>query len=470
MGNYLDEGDTPLLTNVREHADVAAGQGRDVYFTGEEGEESPEQDKNYKFAYYPKEGAPPGQKPSDDELDFFEKRKTFMSRAKEQLGFDPDALNPDEEAYRVANEALKNASPVVRLFGPQTPEDYRKLRNVFEAARKKAAEQKTYGRKVLGDLDSMFRKNYEEERKHQRTLEETAAKEAGKFPTQDAELTNMALHDPDPARRKQAQEVLDAMQVRKQTAQPGITEDAASLEGFRYLVSGKMPYIRSGKAQSEIANKKAEIAKQYGLTAQMIQRMQSDFTAMDKSVSNQRKNYDMMNGFVQNMDKQMERLDDIYKTLPRAGLRLLNIPMVELRKRALGSGEEASAAAILIELGNESGKLSTNSAASIRELSESAQEQWAKIHDGKLSYNDIKKVLATTKGIGHDRLTSTKYAMDMTLDAIEGLAPGGGGPPKPESGNQTKTPPANILKENIHTTFKNGQVWTLKNGQPVQVK
>jgi len=31
------------------------------------------------------------------------------------------------------------------------------------------------------------------------------------------------------------------------------------------------------------------------------------------------------------------------------------------------------------------------------------------------------------------------------------------------------TPPASMLKEGIHTTFKNGQTWTLQNGQPTQV-
>ena len=33
-----------------------------------------------------------------------------------------------------------------------------------------------------------------------------------------------------------------------------------------------------------------------------------------------------------------------------------------------------------------------------------------------------------------------------------------------------KGPPANVLKEGVHTTFKNGQTWTLNNGQPQQVK
>jgi hypothetical protein len=34
----------------------------------------------------------------------------------------------------------------------------------------------------------------------------------------------------------------------------------------------------------------------------------------------------------------------------------------------------------------------------------------------------------------------------------------------------TQGPPASLLKEGVNTTFANGQVWTLTNGQPVQVK
>lgn len=33
-----------------------------------------------------------------------------------------------------------------------------------------------------------------------------------------------------------------------------------------------------------------------------------------------------------------------------------------------------------------------------------------------------------------------------------------------------EAPPANLLKEGVHTTFKNGQTWTLQNGQPVQIQ
>jgi hypothetical protein len=190
-------------------------------------------------------------------------------------------------------------------------------------------------------------------------------------------------------------------------------------------------------------NSANKFADEMGWTPSMRLRMQADYKAMDKSLSAQRKNYDAMNGFVINMDKQMDRIDKIYQTLPRAQQgpfsRLSNIPIVKLRTVAEGSGDEASAAAVLIELGNESGKLSTNSGSSIRELSESAQKQWAKIHDNQLSLNDLRKVLETTRGLGHDRLESTKAAMDYTAAGIEALGTGKSPEPPIKSDKAGKT-------------------------------
>jgi hypothetical protein len=221
------------------------------------------------------------------------------------------------------------------------------------------------------------------------------------------------------------------------SGQVPLTEDAVSQEGAKYLLTGKLPFTGMGGAgRKEMINKAAEIAKTNNWTPNDILRMQADYKGMDGSMKNQRKIYDMMTGFVINMDKQMERLDAIYQKLPRSQYKLLNIPFVKLRTMAEGSGEEASAAALLIELGNESGKLSTNSASSIRELSESAQKQWARVHDQTLSYTELKKVLETTKRLGHDRLNSTKAAMDFTLQGIQAL----GSANQPQ--NPAITPPA----------------------------
>jgi len=103
------------------------------------------------------------------------------------------------------------------------------------------------------------------------------------------------------------------------------------------------------------------------------------------------------------------------------------MPIVALRRTAAGSGDEASVASYLIEISNEIGKLSTGSSASIRELSESAQERWNNIHDPKLTFEDMMKILRTTKVQANDRLRSAEIAMDVTRSAIERL----GNPPEP---------------------------------------
>jgi hypothetical protein len=200
---YQDEGDTPLLTNVRSHADFAAGQGRDVYFAGNEGEAPTEADRKYKFSVYPERM----RKPTDDELDFFTKRRDFMNRAKQELGYDPLDIDPVKEGYAAGDKYLAGANPVIRLFGPQTQEDHRQLKKVVDEGRRKAEERKSYGMKLLDGLDTMFRKDYAAEVK--------ARRQAAELPGNETELINIAQNDPDPVRRAQAQSMLDAAQARK---------------------------------------------------------------------------------------------------------------------------------------------------------------------------------------------------------------------------------------------------------------
>jgi len=40
----------------------------------------------------------------------------------------------------------------------------------------------------------------------------------------------------------------------------------------------------------------------------------------------------------------------------------------------------------------------------------------------------------------------------------------------PKADPASSAPPVNMLKENVNTTFKNGEVWTLRGGQPVKVR
>ncbi len=217
------------------------------------------------------------------------------------------------------------------------------------------------------------------------------------------------------------------------------TPEAKQQSFMENIITGKPPVSASGLG----GNNRKAYDKEYEqwkvdnkFTPGMVARMKADYQAGDKSLSNQKKNYDMMNGFVMNINNQVDRVDQIYSQLPRTTLKLVNMPIKDLRKYVTGSGDEASAKAYLIEISNEVGKLSTGSAASIRELSESAQKQWAKIHDEALSYNDLMKVLHTTKQIGSDRLNAAQAAMNMTRQQIEAM--GGGGQGQPAQGQQSK--------------------------------
>jgi hypothetical protein len=42
--------------------------------------------------------------------------------------------------------------------------------------------------------------------------------------------------------------------------------------------------------------------------------------------------------------------------------------------------------------------------------------------------------------------------------------------PQQQTGQPAQAPPVNLLKEGVHTTFKNGQTWSLQGGKPVQIQ
>jgi len=193
------------------------------------------------------------------------------------------------------------------------------------------------------------------------------------------------------------------------------------------LITGKKPDFSWGDRYSytKFGEDYYNYINSNKISLTQIAAARADLKAKDKSVSNQRKIYDMMNGFVMNLNKQVVEVKDIYSKLPRTQWKLLNIPIKQLRTKVTGSGEEAAAKSFLIEISNEIGKLSTGGAASIRELGEQAQKQWKEIHDETLPVKDIMIVLDATQEQANMRLNSSKEAMDYTLRGIEKLNIGG---------------------------------------------
>ena len=144
-------------------------------------------------------------------------------------------------------------------------------------------------------------------------------------------------------------------------------------------------------------------------------------TAGKSSLTNQQKVYDMMGSFVNNMTEQIDRVEDIHKDIAkRVGVRALDMPIRELKKRFAGSGNEAILEAYMIEISNEIGKLSTGSSASIRELSVDAQKRWEKIHDPNLSFNELMKILKETKHMARMRMRGAEKQIESTKQRMRG--------------------------------------------------
>lgn len=261
------------------------------------------------------------------------------------------------------------------------------------------------------------------------------------------------------------------------------TPEEKETEFKRAILSGK-DYKFSNRDAQSTSDYKKEISSwinSRGLTPATIGRIQSKYKSLDMSLKNMTKQEAPMSAFVMNINEQIKKVEQLYNEVDRTGARLVDLPIRELKTKAMGSGKEANLASYLIEISNEIGKLSTGSSASIRELSDSAQKQWGKIHDPNLSFKEIMTVLNGTRDQGNMRLDTWRKSIgnvEQEMDSLLGDKPKQtqqgderGTPqqaPLPQGGRQM--PPTNVLKEGKQTTFKNGQTWTLSNGQPIRVK
>lgn len=212
-----------------------------------------------------------------------------------------------------------------------------------------------------------------------------------------------------------------------------LNSDAIQLASAEFLKTGKMPALgmRNGSNRTLIINGAAAMAKERGIDPYNVPALRYEFSALGKSLNNQQKIYNMMGGFVRNLNKQVDRVSDIHGDLVnRLGTRALDVPIRQLKMRFKGSGNEAILEAYMTEISNEIGKLSTGSSASIAELSVGAQERWSKIHDPNLSMNELLKILTETKDMGamridssREEIFSTKGAMDNIWDGNKKNAP-----------------------------------------------
>ena len=188
--------------------------------------------------------------------------------------------------------------------------------------------------------------------------------------------------------------------------------------------------------------------KSQGKTGRDIVAGRAEQKSLTTSLTTQEKARGMMGGFVRNIDKQIDRMDEIGKDfVSRYGMRALDKPMVELRRSVIGSPEENIIDAYFTEISNEIGKLSTSSQASISELSVEAQKKWGKIHDPNLSFRDRMKILEETRHMANMRVESADEELRATKDKMSGSNAGGAQPSRnaPQKSSISQTDALKIL-------------------------
>jgi hypothetical protein len=145
------------------------------------------------------------------------------------------------------------------------------------------------------------------------------------------------------------------------------------------------------------------------------------FKALGSSLTGQEKQRGMMQSFVQNINSQIDRVDEMIDDSNRWGIRILDVPRREIAKRVVGSGHEVAIEAYLMEISNEINKLSQGSQASIAQLGEESQKRWNAVHDPALSLNEVKIILDETRRMADMRMKSVERTIEITKSRMKSV-------------------------------------------------
>jgi len=207
------------------------------------------------------------------------------------------------------------------------------------------------------------------------------------------------------------------------------TKDEIDTLGVYFNLTGKMPSLGRGKQSTKIRTQIIQAAALIALKGEGLP-MEEDKTPTEAALSmvsgqsdtksiqgalNFLEKQDVaMGSFVDNIGEQVDRVNELSKDLKTFDTRILNKPLRFVRGSILGSPLQAKYDMFLTEIESEIGKLASGSAASIAELSQGAQEKWAKIHDKNLSVGDMLSLLEETKTAAALRHKTVQAQLDKT--------------------------------------------------------
>lgn len=257
----------------------------------------------------------------------------------------------------------------------------------------------------------------------------------GKMVEERQALLDQGVFEDDPRVR-----AYDAKLFENEVDPDTMSEEEIGTWGKLVSLTGKMPPLGRGKASTaarlaiaKSAARQALGADQDGIPDEpnktpaeaaftMLQE-QSDTKSIQGSLNFLDKQVSAMGSFVNNITLQINEVGELAEDLKTFDSRLLNVPLRVLRGRIQGSALQAKYDMYLTEIESEIGKLSTGSSASIAELSTSAQEKWAKIHDKALSTKDMLELLRATQKAANMRLQSVHNELASTRSRMVNRKP-----------------------------------------------
>jgi hypothetical protein len=199
------------------------------------------------------------------------------------------------------------------------------------------------------------------------------------------------------------------------------TPEAKQSEFVLHMIMGKPPVNAAGMG----GNDRQQYAKEYAqwkannnFSPQDVALMQADYKAGDASLKNMKKQEAPMDAFVLNINRQIDKIQQLFNNNDRVGIRLLDKPLRDIAVLAKGSGEEAVKASYLLEISNEIGKLSSGASGSVQQLSDSAKEDWKKVHDVNLPLKEIIKIVNATRDQANMRISTWRQSKDAVRNEI----------------------------------------------------
>jgi len=248
---------------------------------------------------------------------------------------------------------------------------------------------------------------------------------------------------------KNAQKLLDALMKRKEGAgkaaakgKLGALFEAMGTEGVAQAVIEGRETLENVKntfgvpIQEVVRSKVLEIDPKFNF---VIPR--AVVKSLSSSLANQEKQRGMMGSFVNNINMQMGKVEELMGNIGRLGLRAVDLPIKELKKRFVGSGKEVVLEGYMQEISNEINKLSQGSQASVAQLGEESQKRWNRIHDTSLSYKEVMIIINATRDMANMRLKSADKELEFTKSRLENLSTGGSASLQ-RSGIEKEQPPS----------------------------